>query len=82
METPTVQEKVEVYEALFHRLNLAIVTMHYEKIAQIVNIIDNWSYAHRMGNGQLTDEEQQEKINSVFYRMKEIANSNTSEIND
>lgn len=73
MNTPTLEEKVEVYESLFHALNVALISMDHKKVTQIVNLIDNWSYAHRSGNGELTDEEQLDKINSVFYRMKNLA---------
>ena len=73
MNTPTLEEKVEVYESLFHVLNLALIVMNHEKVTQIVNLIDSWSYAHRVGNGELTDEEQLDRINSVFYRMKNLA---------
>lgn len=73
MNTPTDQEKIELYEQLFHQINAAILIENNQRIEEILTTISDWSYAHRSGNEELTDEEQQERINYYFKKMKKLA---------
>jgi hypothetical protein len=41
------------------------------KYMQVSNICD-WSYIHRAGNGELSARELQERINTQFYKLREI----------
>lgn len=67
----TLEEKVAVYEHVFHQIQMyREVVMSHEKVVELLNIIGNWSYAHRCGNGELTDEEQQAGIDRQFDRLK------------
>lgn len=67
------KEKVEVYEAVLHQINLySSITMDSEKIGELIDAINAWSYAHRCGNGELSDEEQQALIDAKFNRLKEM----------
>jgi hypothetical protein len=69
----TLKEKVQIYESFFHQIQLHYaVTMNQGKVLDALNIIDSWSYAHRVGNGQLSDKEQQRMIDKVAERMKEF----------
>lgn len=63
----------EVFRRVFHYINThAAITMNAERMQEIIGAICSWSYAHRCGNGELSDEEQQARIDSAFYKIKQI----------
>lgn len=65
------QEKVEVYENMLHEIQMcSAVTMDGPALKHIIDIINGWSYAHRQGNGELSDEEQVALVRKWFDRMK------------
>ena len=69
----TLKEKVQIYEGFFHQIQLHYaVTMNQGKVLDALNIIDSWSYAHRVGNGQYSDQVQQKCIDKITERMKEF----------
>jgi len=73
MKSPTLKEKVEVYENLLHTLNTYFaITMSSEKVKEVLCEISNWSYAHRVGNGTLTDREQSKLVNKHFDNFKKL----------
>ena len=66
------KEKVQVYEELLHRVQLyAEVTMNTQGINKLIDNICRWSYAHRAGNGSLSEEEIQERIDNAFTKLLE-----------
>ena len=66
-------EKVEKYEQFLHDLNMyAEVTLNHKKAQRLVNNACDWSYAHRVGNGELSDEEQDAKIRRAFDRLTKV----------
>jgi len=68
----TDKEKIEMYEALLHKIQLcAEVAMDGEKTSQLIRNICRWSYSHRAGNGELTDEQQENLIDAAFGRLLE-----------
>lgn len=68
---PTTADKVKVYEQLLHDIQLfAEVTMDGEKVRQLIGNICRWSYAHRAGNGENSEEEQLEQINKAFEKLR------------
>jgi len=68
---PTLREKVEVYEQLLHDIQLhAEVTMRPDAVRALVGKICGWSYAHRSGNGELSEKEQQVRIDHAFWNLK------------
>jgi hypothetical protein len=69
MKTPTLREKVEKYEEFLHLLNMACTCSNNEMAKQLVENADRWSYAHRVGNGQLSDRKQQACINAAFHAL-------------
>ena len=70
---PTLRQKVEVYEHLLHQLQLYYaVVLDPTKVNKLLRNIDTWSYAHRQGNGELTEREQQQLINSAFHKLTEL----------
>lgn len=74
MRTPSLEEKIRVYEALLHQIQLhRSVTLNREKLLNLLDKIDRWSYAHRVGNGALSDEQQQAKIDSAFWELENLS---------
>ena len=66
------KEKITVYEGLLHDLHFASsVTMDSKRVGEILDKISRWSYAHRQGNGELSNVEQQELIDKAFQKLKE-----------
>jgi hypothetical protein len=69
---PTLREKVQVYEALLHNIQMhREVTMNSVEVIKLLDKIGNWSYAHRQGNGEPTEAEQQRMVNRAFWRLDE-----------
>ncbi|CAB5226528.1 hypothetical protein UFOVP760_301 [uncultured Caudovirales phage] len=69
MKNPTLKDKVKMYEAFLHKISMACTCMDNLAIQELVQNADSWSYAHRQGNGMLSDKEQQELINSKFFKL-------------
>jgi hypothetical protein len=70
-ELRILREKVEVYEDVLHSLQLyAAVTGDQAAIAHVLSITCDWSYAHRSGNGELSEEEQANRVRYHFDRFK------------
>lgn len=64
---PTLEQKVAVYESLLHSLHFAsTVTMNAQRMQVLLSAISNWSYAHRVGNGEYTESEQAARVLNAF----------------
>lgn len=50
------------------------VTMDSDGVKEGLELMYNWSHAHRAGNGELSDEEQDAMVLSVIEKMREYAN--------
>ena len=68
MKTPTLKQKVEMYENFLHKINMFIISGNNEGIREIVNNADNWSYSHRSGEF-LTHKQRQKMINDMFQKL-------------
>lgn len=66
-KNPTLKEKVKMYEAFLHKINMGIVCCDHEMVKELIGNADRWSYAHRAGNGERTEREEQQCINANFY---------------
>lgn len=67
---PTLRQKVEQYEELLHKIQLySDVACDSEVVNDLIRNICNWSYAHRCGNGELSDKQQQQLINNAFVNL-------------
>jgi hypothetical protein len=67
------EKENEVFRRVFHHINThASITMNAEKMQEIIGAICSWSYAHRSGNGEYNEQEQQELVDRAFNRIKEI----------
>jgi hypothetical protein len=69
-ELMQLREKVEVYERLLHKLQLNVsVLMDHEVVTDLLQNICDWSYAHRTGNGEYTEEEQNATVKKAFDKL-------------
>lgn len=66
----TDQEKVKIYEAFLHNLDMLLLVGNIDKIKEKLALVSNWSYAHRQGNGELNETEQDQLIKSAMERLK------------
>jgi hypothetical protein len=69
MKKPTLKQKVQMYEAFLHKINMACICMDNLAIQELVQNADAWSYAHRQGNGMLSEKKQQGLINDKFFKL-------------
>jgi len=68
-KSPTLRQKVEMYENFLHKINLCLTASNTNGVGELIQNADNWSYAHRVGNGECSDREQQGYINSAFWKL-------------
>ena len=66
---PTLKQKVAQYEAFLHKISMACTCMDNLAIQELVQNADAFSYAHRQGNGMLSDKEQQSIINAKLLKL-------------
>lgn len=70
---PTMHEKIKVYEELLHSLQFhSTVSMRHDQVLAILEKINAWSYAHRQGNGELSEAEQQARIDEAFWQLDRV----------
>jgi hypothetical protein len=69
MKNPTLKQKTTQYEAFLHKINMFIISCNNDGIKELIENADNWSYSHRISNGELTDREQQKLINNAFWKL-------------
>ena len=69
MKTPTKDEKIAMYERYLHALSIMCTCVDNFGVKELVTNADIWSYAHRVGNGELSDEEQQQAIDNAFWKL-------------
>lgn len=65
----TDRDKIDKYESLLHALQLNFEVMDSERVKQLLRNISAWSYAHRSGNGMLSEDEQDNRIESAFHKL-------------
>ena len=75
MKTPTLRQKADQYESFLHKINSFIVSCNNDGIKELVENADNWSYSHRVSNGELSDREQQRMINNAFWKLLDTPNA-------
>jgi hypothetical protein len=74
-KNPTLKEKIKMYEDFLHKINLLILCGNDTAIKSLLRNADKWSYAHRMGDGELSEKEMQKNINRCFWRLLDIPNT-------
>jgi hypothetical protein len=73
---PTLKEKVEKYESFLHKINMFVTCGNQEGVKELVMNADNWSYMHRIGNGEISEAEQKRLINQAFWNLCETNKTN------
>jgi len=75
---PTQKQKIQKYESLLHEMNLCfvffddkIIPIDKNRLGKLLDNVDKWSYAHRVGNGEISDKKQQELINDRFWQLSD-----------
>lgn len=63
-------EKVEVYEKLLHQLDMYFQLGDNKNVAMLLHKISDWSYAHRAGNGELSETQTETLINEKFKKLQ------------
>ena len=72
MKTPTDAEKIKMYQDFLHKINLCCTCMRDDIMRKLIQNADSWSYAHRVGNGEPTEEEQQAFVNARFWELLKV----------
>lgn len=68
-KNPTLKQKIEIYEKFLHNINLMLLCGKQTELQKLIANADSWSYAHRQGNGELSEREQQKLINAHFWKL-------------
>jgi hypothetical protein len=68
-KNPTDKEKIEKYEEYLHKINLFCLTGNSQGIAELISNADIWSYNHRRGNGEISEDDLQKMINYSFWKL-------------
>lgn len=58
----------EGYKLVLHRIHY-LTEVGSPKLSELIKHIKDWSYAHRQGNGELTEEEQDAQVERAYLRM-------------
>ena len=66
---PTLKEKVKMYEQFLHDVQMYSVCGRGDLIQALVNNACSWSYAHRVGNGEYSDKEQDKIVTTNFWKL-------------
>lgn len=70
-KTPLLKEKIRVYEGLLHDIQFhREVTMNQAAVIALLDKIGSWSYAHRRGNGEYNEKEQQAIVDGAFWNLE------------
>lgn len=77
-KTPTLEEKVEMYEDFLHKINMCVMCCNDLGVQELVHNADMWSYMHRCGNGEPSDNEQQRLIDSRFWNLLDTPKSDAA----
>lgn len=68
---PTTRDKIKTYEGLLHDIQMyAEVVLNGEAVKKLIHNICSWSYAHRAGNGEFSEDEQERMITKAFLNLR------------
>lgn len=70
-EIQELRRKNRIYESVLHRIQMCEITGDSQKVKDIVHKICDWSYAHRSGNGELSEDEENERIEQALQILKD-----------
>ena len=68
----TDKEKIKIYEDFLHKINMYCTTCNDDGIGKLIQNANTWSYSHRVGNGELSDERQNELIEESTRKLLNV----------
>lgn len=71
MKKPTNKEKIMMYERFLDTLAL-YADVGSSNLGRLISNASNWSYAHRVGNGELTEKQQEEIVAKKFWKLLDM----------
>ena len=71
-KSPTQKEKIQMYEQFLHDIQMYSVCARGDLISILIDNACSWSYAHRVGNGELSDKEQDQIITNKFWKLTTV----------
>lgn len=69
MKTPTLKEKVKMYEDFLHNLDM-LCGCKPDLVGFLLENASSWSYAHRVGEG-MSEKDRQKLINTKFWKLND-----------
>ena len=72
IKKPTLKQKVEMYEKFFHDIQMYSTSGQVGLIQILINNACDWSYAHRVGNGELSEKQQNNIIAKKFWKLTTV----------
>ena len=69
MKKPTQKQKIEMYEKFLHKINMCVMCCNDTGVRELVHNADMWSYAFRVGNGGLSERQQQRLITKALWKL-------------
>jgi hypothetical protein len=72
MRKPTLGVRVVGYEKLLSRISAARQMGDIQLVQNLLNSVDDWCWAHRDGNGTLSDRQVSKRVNDAFWRMMNV----------
>lgn len=71
IKPPTNEQKIKMYEGFLHDINLAVTCCDGKMLNRLIENADEWSYSHRVGNGEYSDKEQEQIIAAKFWKLRD-----------
>lgn len=67
------KEELDIFRQFFHKMDLHVLTGNSEKIREGLELMSRYSYAHRVGNGELSSYEQRIRVVNIINQLKEFS---------
>ncbi len=68
----TRKQRMRVYEQFMHQVQLYALVHNQLKLSEAITLMCDWSYAHRVGNGEPGPRQQQRIVDQVVARMEKF----------
>ena len=72
IKKPTLKQKVEMYEKFLHDIQMYNVCGRADLIKILIDNACNWSYAHRVGNGEHSEKRQDNIVAAKFWKLTTV----------
>ena len=72
IKKPTLKQKVEMYEKFIDNLALYAEVGNTKLLWTLIDNASDFSYAHRVGNGEYEEEQQEKIIAAKFWKLLDI----------